>query len=265
MNPERVCPHCRNPVPLLATECLFCRKPLGVNPPAEEPRYQVIRSGQPPVDAVPEEVRRLDEQSRVYYCKLGGQTVGPVTAADIRDAFGKGQIDGQASVGIQGRKEWYPIRALPQFSQLITGVGPVPQTRPPAMQTGAAAPPAPAPWPAPGPAGPGPRTDAGRASLPRPTPPPRPGIEGPDWGNAVAPMGLVPSAAARNDETLVVAPLPSPALLQIGASTGQVVDPQLALWQKEVRSWRRLAYLFGILAGGLLLLCAALIGLLTST
>lgn len=231
MNPERLCPRCKNPVPLLATECLFCKSPMGPNPPADEPRYQVLRAGNPPSDIVPEEVRRLGEQSRVYYCKLGGQTVGPVTAADIREAFGKGQIDGQASVGIQGRKEWYPIRALPQFSQLITGVGPAPPSRPPAG---------------------------------RPTPLPRPGAESGDPRPTAAQLGLFPSGTSRNDGTLVVAPLPSPALLQIGSSTGQVVDPQLALWQQEVRSWRRLAYVFGILSGALLLLSAALIGLLTS-
>lgn len=279
MNPERLCPNCRNPVPLLSAECLYCHRPLGPAQPAEEPRFQVVRAGQPVVDSVPEEVRSLDEQSRVYYCKLGGQTVGPVTAADIREAFAKGQIDGQASVGIKGRKEWFPIRALPQFSHLITGVGPKPAPRAPAAppslptppasaarSTGAPPSPASAARSAGAPPSPtGPRGDAARALADRPTALPRPGGDGRRSAATPLPALSGPSSISRNDETLVVSPLPSPALLAIGGSTGQLTDPQLAAWQREVRSWRRLAIIFGVLSGALVLLCAALVGVLASS
>jgi hypothetical protein len=77
-------------------------------------------------------------------------------------------------------------------------------------------------------------------------------------------LGLVPSDSSRNDGTLLVAPLPHPDLLKIGSNTGQVVDPQLASWQREVRSWRRLAFFFGVVASALLLLSAALVGILIS-
>ncbi len=247
MFPDRTCPKCHRPIPVLATECMHCHAPL----PAEEQRYHVVRAGAPAADGdLPASVRTLEETARVWYCKIGGQTVGPCLAADIRDAFSKGQIDGQASVGVQGYKAWYPIRSLPQFSHLVTGVRPVPTARP-----GAAAAPAPLPTlgaPRPGAptgsplGGPGP-------SAPRPMP------------AAPGAQGLVPSPnSQREDETLVVPPLPPPALLGIGDHTGEVADPRVRAYQAEVRSLKRLVWFFGLLAAGLALAAAVLLGLLVS-
>jgi len=228
---------------------MHCHAPLS----AEEQRYHVVRAGAgaPATDGdLPASVRTLEESARVWYCKIGGQTVGPCLAADIRDAFSKGQIDGQASVGVQGYKAWYPIRSLPQFSHLVTGVRPAPSARPGASVVPAPLPTLGAPRPA-GPAGPplgGPSPSA-PGSLPA-----APGAH-----------GLVPSPGSqRDDETLVVPPLPPPALLGIGDHTGEVADPRLRAYQAEVRSLRRLVWFFGLLAAGLALTSAALLGLLVS-
>lgn len=296
-------------MPPLASECVFCAPragaasdhPLGavraapVGNGASGGGGQggaagpVIVSGKAVGSQVPPEVRNLGEQSRVYYCKIGGQTVGPVTAADIRDAFSKGQIDGHASVGIQGRKEWFAIRALPQFSHLITGVGRAPSSR---STSGLSGPEGPAGGPgiahgmSPGPAprGASPRPMPPPSALPRPMPAPGAALRPmPPHGAPPRPSQVMPVATyapsalsiqglpglgntsqgvLRNDETLVVPPLPHPALLAIGASTAQVRDPQLEAWQKEVRSWRRRAIIFQILTGVLLIVTASLLGIL---
>lgn len=145
---------------------------------------------------------------RIWYCKIGGQTIGPVTAEDIRAAYAKGQINRDASVGIRGKKDWFSIRSLPEFADLVTGVGPRP----------------------------------GRA---RPA--------------AAPPIVGIPSTS-RDDETELVQPLAPP----VPGPGGIHSNPQLELWQDEVRRIRRVAWVLGALAGLLFLGCIALLGLYLS-
>ncbi|MFH2009585.1 MAG: DUF4339 domain-containing protein [bacterium] len=205
---------------------------------------------------------RLKEGERVWYCRIGGQIIGPVTSTDIRDAFSKGQIDGQATVGIQGKKDWFPIRSLPQFKDMITGIGRPPQARtlPVPVMGGASLP--------------GPRADRrtpGPVNLPQSSsspPPVPPSIPVSAPGPMFLPAGLpapAPLGQQRNDETQVVPPLPPPTALPSAQSLnpGSPGANNAALLD-ELGRVRRMALLFGILSGVLMIASAVLLGLLVS-
>lgn len=263
MPQDRVCPYCHTPVAPLAEECPRC----GAGLPGAGPRYHVVRANRPnagpgaprpasqptaaPLPAatdLPPGVTTINEMARVWYCKIGGQTVGPVLAEDIRTAFSKGRINGQASVGVQGYQAWYPIRSLPQFAHMITGVGPVPAPRGPAQAQPApriAAPPlaaSPAPAHASGPAPASPPAHAVPMELGRPSSP----------------------QTDRDDETLVVAPLPPPGWLAVGDSTGQVTDPRLQSLSTEVGRLRKLVVTLAVLSGLLFVLSGILVALMAT-
>jgi len=244
-----------------------CGAPL-TEPEPIEPRYHVQRAGGPaspaggaapgpaPGAGLPRDIPSLDESAQVWYCKIGGQTVGPCLAADIRDAFAKGQINGEASVGVRGHKAWYPIRSLPQFAQMITGVGLAPSPRAPSQL--------------PGPAGPPPPAAGAPASGGRPPPAPGPGAGAQASPFPSAPVATsegqpTPSALGqREDATLVVPPLPPPSLMEVGNRTAQVHDPAVAAWRAEVAALRRKLWILGALTALLALCSAALLALLLS-
>ena len=275
MPAEKRCPRCGSIIPLLANACMRCHPQGHAGPPVEDQRFSVMRSGQQlkPVAAqptrAPADVTSIHPGQRVWYCRIGGQTIGPVTSIDIRDAFSKGQIDGHASVGIQGKKDWFLIRALPQFSDLVTGIGPAPGPPGNPVRGGGLPPPAspqrtPAPVSIPAPAG-----RPSRASH-------RPLAAAPARASAapfaaqpqLGPGFLLPprpTNAARDDETMVVPPLPIPTgTAPAAAPAAGKATNELSFWQEEARRHRRLNVVLGILAGGLFVLSAALLGLLVS-
>jgi hypothetical protein len=221
-------------MPALASSCPFC----GLAP--NEQRYSVVRAGQQapqpkPRPAPAPSPANASTQDAVWYCRIGGQIVGPVSAPAIREAIAKGQIDGRASVGIKGRKEWFPLRSLPQFADLATGVGRPPTARPGAQSEATRNPPLPfdaPPAPAAGPPGTAPLIPAA---------PPEPG--------------------AREDETLVVDPLPLTPEMVGHLDTGGAEIPNVSAWQTEIRRYRRIAIAFGVLSAILLSVCVVFIAL----
>jgi hypothetical protein len=255
---------------LLAQACVQCGAPL-TEPEPIEPRYHVQRAGAQPSPAggaapdpapgagLPRDIPSLDESAQVWYCKIGGQTVGPCLAADIRDAFAKGQINGEASVGVRGHKAWYPIRSLPQFAQMITGVGLAPSPRAASLRPGPAG--APPPGPAAGTAAAG----QGAGVAPGPGAPPAPTSACQPAPGAAPPGRPTTSATGqREDETLVVPPLPPPSLMEVGNQTAQVHDPAVAAWRAEVAALRRKLWILGALTALLGLCSAVLLALLLS-
>ncbi len=254
MSQQNLCPRCNSVIPPLASGCVHCGPPAAV-----DMRFNVVKAGEPfhaaanamaPVSVgLPADVLTIGEGDQVWYCRIGGQNVGPVTAAEIRGAFAKGQIDGQASVGIQGKQDWFPIRSLPQFSDLLTGIGPAPTSRPLPLQTPVAAS-LPLPKTAPQPPAP-----ANRRPLVRPA-------------NA-APVAPTPVASPnRDDKTEIVPPLPPPGPMP-GAQYATPVPsrnlpPPMAVLQDEIRRLRRLALILGFVAGALFIATAALLGLLAA-
>ena len=261
MPAEKRCPTCQRVMPLLATECLYCRppRPAPTAPAADaEPRYSVIRSGNgaagrangAPAPAAPASKRPvLREDEAAWYCRIGGQIIGPVTAFEIRDAFTKGQIDGEASIGVRGHKDWFPIKELPQFADLVT--------RPTLAAPGYAEPPRPAPRPAAA----EPRdliAPPAPVALPRTrTPPPRPAAA-PAPAPILPPRPVVPPG--REDDTLVVTPLPPPGPGQ--TPDGSPAPPSsgtLQAWQAEVKRLRGQVRLLLVVSGVLLSLSLVLL------
>lgn len=257
-------------IPHRASGCAHC-DPQAT---AEDLRFKVVKRGEPfhraaavsaPVSTgLPADVRSIGEGAQVWYCRIGGQIIGPVTAEQIRGAFGKGQIDGHASVGIQGKKDWFPIRALPQFSNILTGIGPAPTARPRSA-------------PVPGGAGlPGPQTAHQRAAPMNLPAPARPAAAmAAPMPPAPAPAALPPvlatrpvASADRDDKTEIVPPLPPPGLVP-GAQYATPIPsrnlpPPLAVLQDEIKRYRRLAVILGIVSGVLFITTAALLGLLAA-
>lgn len=232
-------------------------------------RFNVVKTGQPfqaaaaataPVSAgLPADVLSIGEDAAVWYCRIGGQTIGPVTAPQIRGAFAKGQIDGQASVGIQGKQDWFPIRSLPQFSDILTGIGPAPTARPRTPRAAAGA------------ALPGPQTAHPRRPpliLPppaQPDPPPRlPAPALPAAGGAPQPI----ASPEREDKTEIVPPLPPPGQVPgaqfVTPIPSRNLPPPMAVMQDEILRLKRLALILGIVAGVLFITTAALLGLLAA-
>lgn len=240
---------------------------------AEDIRFSVVKKGEPfqaaamaaaaPVTpGLPADVLSIGESAQVWYCRIGGQTIGPVTAAEIRGAFGKGQIDGQAAVGIQGKRDWFPIRALPQFSDLLTGIGPAPTSRPLREPVPVAAHSAPLP---------------GRQSAPPRRPMNLPPLAQPATSLAPGPlststpaMGAVAPITSpdRDDKTEVVPPLPPPGEIPgvqyVTPVPSRNLPPPPAVLLDEVRRLKRVAVILGVLAGVLFITTAALLGLLAA-
>lgn len=271
MSQQNRCPRCNSVIPPLASRCIHCAPQTT----AEDMRFNVVKKGQSipaasagaePVSAgLPADVLSIGESAQVWYCRIGGQIIGPVTAPEIRGAFGKGQIDGQAKVGIQGKQDWFPIRALPQFSNILTGIGPAPVSRPlpaPALAgTGLPGPnqarQRPAPVPLPPPARPEPATP-----MAQHPPGARPAV--PPIGGAPIPV----TSPDRDDKTELVPPLPPPGPVP-GAQYATPVPsrnlpPPQAVLQDEIKRLKRLALIMGIVAGVLFITTAALFGLLAA-
>lgn len=271
MSQQKRCSRCNSVIPHKASECAYCASQAV----APDSRFNVVRTGKPfrasaaaaaPIrTGLPADVLSIGESSQVWYCRIGGQIIGPVTAAEIRGAFAKGQIDGQASVGIQGKKDWFPIRSLPQFSDILTGIGPAPTARPlPAQAPAGAALPSPqtahqrpVPLNLPPPARPDPVAPA--APKPPALAPPAPPTAG-----APAPI----RSPDRDDKTEIVPPLPPPGQVP-GAQYSTPVPsrnlpPPLTVLQDDIRRLKRLALILGIVAGVLFITTAALLGLLAA-
>jgi GYF domain 2 len=246
------CQRCNRVIPPLASGCVHCSPQTA----AADMRFNVVKVGEPfavaaPVSAgLPADVVTIGESAQVWYCRIGGQNVGPVTAADIRGAFAKGQINGQASVGIQGKQDWFPIRSLPQFSDILSGIRPAPTARP---------------LPAQPPAGiglPPPQAAPRRAPPATAGPPPRPGPAVDQ--NAPRPI----SSPDRDDKTEIVPPLPPPGPVPGAQYTTPIpsrnLPPPPAVLQDEIKRLQRLALILGIVAGALFITTAALLGLLAA-
>jgi hypothetical protein len=245
-------------MPLLATQCLYCRPPRPVTaaPAADaEPRYSVVRSGNGsagrPAAAAPARRPVLRDEEVAWYCRIGGQIIGPVTAFEIRDAYTKGQIDGEASIGVRGHKDWYPIKELPQFADLVTR----PSAPTPVVP--------PRPAPAPPAAEPRDLMAAPAPALPRTrTPMPRPARAPPPAAAAPAPV----ADSGREDDTLVVAPLPPPGPGQTpDGAPAPPTSATLLAWQNEVRRLRGQVRLLLVVSGVLLTLAFVLVGLLVKS
>jgi hypothetical protein len=254
------CPLCNRVMPLLATECLYCRPPVPAatpTDPGEEPRFSVIRrglasrSGSGEGDTDQTRLPLMRENEAAWYCRIGGQIIGPVTAFAIRDAFSKGQIDSEASIGVRGQKDWFPIRSLPQFADLVTQPA-IPVPLPTSAAVGAAGSTASRPVES---LPPEPRVVVSPAAMPAPHPPR--GGDGP-----AAPAGRPATTAAREDATLIVSPLPPPTFgSPPDASNGTSAPNALQVWQSEVKRLRRRVALLAITSGGLLVLALTFLGL----
>ncbi len=263
MSNQRTCPRCRSAIPPSASACARC----GAEE-ADGPRFSVVKAGEPfaaaaagaaapLVPTLPPDVLDIGEGDQVWYCRIGGQIIGPVTAPQIRSAFSKGQIDGQASVGIRGKQDWFPIRSLPQFSDLLTGIGPAP--RPALASLPASAPRLP---PRGEPDGPSPM------GLPQASAPGPPGVplEPISAGHELPSLPI--KSPEREDKTEVVAPLPPPGPVpgaqvhEPGPSSGH--SQSAAALLGEIRRLRRLVLILGVLAASLFIAMAALLGLVAA-
>jgi len=268
---ENRCPRCNSVIPPQASGCAYCASQAV----AAESRFNVVRRGQPfqavaaaaaPVPhGLPADVLSIGESAQVWYCRIGGQIIGPVTAPEIRGAFAKGQIDGQASVGIRGKKDWFPIRSLPQFSDILTGIGPAPTARPLPAQAPAGA------------ALPTPQTAHQRPAPLNLPPPARPEPDALTTQKKPAVAPPAPSTAGassavhspdRDDKTEIVPPLPPPGQVP-GAQYSTPVPsrnlpPPLAVLQDDIKRLKRLALILGFVAGALFITTAALLGLLAA-
>lgn len=68
----------------------------------------------------------------------------------------------------------------------------------------------------------------------------------------------------REDETLVVPPLPPPGWFSVGDSTGQVADPRVQSLTTEVGRLRKLVVTLAVLSGLLFVLAGILVALMAT-
>ncbi|MFZ5786131.1 MAG: GYF domain-containing protein, partial [Acidobacteriota bacterium] len=90
-----------------------------------------------------------------WHLVIGREQVGPMTAAEVRDRFGRGEIDVESYIWKEGFADWQRLTAVPEFADLgqATAVAPSAAAPAPAAQEWQAGGGAAAAWSAPADAG----------------------------------------------------------------------------------------------------------------
>ncbi len=128
----------------------------------------VVRGGEPDAAEASAEASAPDESTRVtsgydpqasveappsdaiWHVVINREQVGPLTRAQVRQAFDAGEVNGDSFIWSEGMADWMRLAAVPEFSSLLPEPEPEPAPAPAAVAPRAAAPAAAAAAPAAG-------------------------------------------------------------------------------------------------------------------